>query len=112
VTGTNSSFEFVNERVMFCVAAAAGNDESVTVTCARNEPAPEAVPEITPVDEIVRPGGKLLADHRYGGVPPAAERFALNALPGTAENVLLDVIVSSETYLYVTVKLAIPAALL
>lgn len=62
-----------------CVAICAGLPESVTCTVKVVVPTIVGVPVICPLDERLRPGGKvvlLARDQLYGGVPPVAVKPA------------------------------------
>lgn len=59
-----------------CEAVACGEAESFTVTFTVDPLAVCGVPLMT-FPERVRPAGRPVADHVYGGVPPAAARDAL-----------------------------------
>jgi hypothetical protein len=60
-----------------CVAACAGELESVTWTVKLLPPAVVGVPEICPLAERVKPEGRVPenSDQLYGAVPPVAARL-------------------------------------
>jgi hypothetical protein len=84
------------EKVVVAVWAV-GVEESVTFTPKLAPPEVVGVPEITPLDERLRPAGREpeLSVQAYGGVPPEAARVAEYAVPTVAPGREVVVIASA-----------------
>src|SRR5260370_37016369 len=78
-----------------CVAVCAGTLESVTCTTKLLAPRAVGAPEICPVVDRFKPGGRVpeSSDQLYGALPPAAARlwlYAADCVPFGREVVPMD----------------------
>jgi hypothetical protein len=82
--------------------------ESVTVSTTELVPAAVGVPPITPLDEFsVKPAGRPVAAHVYGGVPPAPFSVALYAVFAVPSGSEVAVILRPAAIVRLNVRLAV-----